>query len=172
MAYNRRKRKIKKNIPEAVAHIHSTYNNTIVTISDKDGNASFKLKFTEEDIGKTYKYQLSLVPGKMNGLTYSDKKYDIEITISLNENNKLVATITMNGSVLGDIYAEFLNIYHVVPNVPSSPSTVDKSDNASYVRMLIMTAGGLMMLIIMQNEHKVEFSMINSIMCVSFCNSN
>lgn len=128
------------------------------TISDKAGNASFKLKFTEEDIGKTYKYQLSLVPGKMNGLTYSDKKYDIEITISLNENNKLVATITMNGSVLGDIYAEFLNIYHVVPNVPSSPSTVDTSDNASYVRMLIMTAGGLMMLIIMQNEYKVELS--------------
>ena len=38
MAYNRRKRKIKKNIPEAVAHIHSTYNNTIVTITDHDGN--------------------------------------------------------------------------------------------------------------------------------------
>ena len=38
MAYNRRKRKIKKNIPEAVAHIHSTYNNTIVTISEKNGN--------------------------------------------------------------------------------------------------------------------------------------
>ena len=39
MAYNRRKRKVKKNIPEAEAHIQSTYNNTIVTISDKDGNA-------------------------------------------------------------------------------------------------------------------------------------
>ena len=39
MAYNRRKRKIKKNVPEAEAHIHSTYNNTIVTISDKEGNA-------------------------------------------------------------------------------------------------------------------------------------
>lgn len=39
MAYNRRKRKVKKNIPEAVAHIKSSYNNTIVTISDKDGNA-------------------------------------------------------------------------------------------------------------------------------------
>ncbi len=38
MAYNRRKRKVKKNIPEAMAHIKSTYNNTIVTISDKDGN--------------------------------------------------------------------------------------------------------------------------------------
>ena len=39
MAYNRRKRKVKKNIPEAIAHIKSSYNNTIVTISDKDGNA-------------------------------------------------------------------------------------------------------------------------------------
>lgn len=39
MAYNRRKRKIKKNIPEAVAHIHATYNNTIVTISDSNGSA-------------------------------------------------------------------------------------------------------------------------------------
>ncbi len=38
MAYNRRKRKVKKNIVEAVAHIHSTYNNTIVTITEKDGN--------------------------------------------------------------------------------------------------------------------------------------
>ena len=38
MAYNRRKRKVKKNIPEAVAHIHYTYNNTIVTITEKDGN--------------------------------------------------------------------------------------------------------------------------------------
>jgi len=38
MAYNRRKRKVKKNIPEAQAHIHSTYNNTVVTITDNDGN--------------------------------------------------------------------------------------------------------------------------------------
>ena len=38
MAYNRRKRKVKKNIPEAIAHIKSNYNNTIVTIADKDGN--------------------------------------------------------------------------------------------------------------------------------------
>jgi len=40
MAYNRRnsKKRVKKNIPEAAAHIHSTYNNTIVTITDKEGN--------------------------------------------------------------------------------------------------------------------------------------
>ncbi len=38
MAYNSRKRKVKKNIPEAVAHIHCTYNNTVVSITDNDGN--------------------------------------------------------------------------------------------------------------------------------------
>ena len=38
MAYNRRKRKVKKNIPEGQAHIHSTYNNTVVSITDIHGN--------------------------------------------------------------------------------------------------------------------------------------
>ena len=39
MAYKARKRKVKKNIPEGKAFIHSTFNNTIVTLTDKDGNA-------------------------------------------------------------------------------------------------------------------------------------
>ena len=38
MAYNRRKRKVKKNIPEAQAHIQCTCNNTVVSISDNNGN--------------------------------------------------------------------------------------------------------------------------------------
>ena len=38
MAYNRRKRKVKKNIPEGQAHNHSTYNNTVVSITDVEGN--------------------------------------------------------------------------------------------------------------------------------------
>lgn len=39
MAYNRRKRKVKKTVVEGQAHIHSTYNNTVVTITDTEGNA-------------------------------------------------------------------------------------------------------------------------------------
>ena len=38
MAYKPRKRKVKKNVPEGRAFIHSTFNNTIVTISDEAGN--------------------------------------------------------------------------------------------------------------------------------------
>ena len=32
------RRKVKKNVPFAIAHIQATFNNTIVTISDPDGN--------------------------------------------------------------------------------------------------------------------------------------
>ena len=34
-----KKRRVKKNIPSGVAHIHSTFNNTIITITDGQGNA-------------------------------------------------------------------------------------------------------------------------------------
>ena len=35
----RGKRRVRKNIARGVAHIHSTFNNTIVTITDSEGNA-------------------------------------------------------------------------------------------------------------------------------------
>ena len=34
-----RKRRVRKNVAKGVAHIHSTFNNTIVTITDESGNA-------------------------------------------------------------------------------------------------------------------------------------
>ena len=34
-----RKRRVKKNIESGIAHIHSTFNNTIVMITDTHGNA-------------------------------------------------------------------------------------------------------------------------------------
>ena len=38
MAYKTRKKRVKKNVPEGVVHIHATFNNTIVTITDLEGN--------------------------------------------------------------------------------------------------------------------------------------
>ena len=37
--YNARKRKVKKNVVNGVVHIRSTFNNTVVTITDQEGNA-------------------------------------------------------------------------------------------------------------------------------------
>ena len=39
MAYKARKRKVKKNVPVGAAHIKASFNNTIVTITDQEGNA-------------------------------------------------------------------------------------------------------------------------------------
>jgi small subunit ribosomal protein S11 len=33
-----RKKKVKKNVPVGIAHIHATFNNTLVTITDMTGN--------------------------------------------------------------------------------------------------------------------------------------
>jgi len=35
----RARKKVKKNVAEGVAHIHASFNNTIVTITDRQGNA-------------------------------------------------------------------------------------------------------------------------------------
>lgn len=40
MAYNRRKRKVKKDLVQGQAHIHSTFNNTIVVITDESGGVT------------------------------------------------------------------------------------------------------------------------------------
>ena len=36
--YNARKRKVKKNVPHGEVHIHTTFNNTVITITDVEGN--------------------------------------------------------------------------------------------------------------------------------------
>ena len=33
-----KKKKIKKNVPQGIAHIQATFNNTLITIADSDGN--------------------------------------------------------------------------------------------------------------------------------------
>ena len=37
-SYNARKRKVKKTVPTGQVHIQSTFNNTIITVTDLDGN--------------------------------------------------------------------------------------------------------------------------------------
>lgn len=39
MASPRTKKRVKKNVVDGVAHIHASFNNTIVTITDRQGNA-------------------------------------------------------------------------------------------------------------------------------------
>ena len=38
-ASQRARKKVKKNVAEGIAHIHASFNNTIITITDRQGNA-------------------------------------------------------------------------------------------------------------------------------------
>src|SRR5512133_2857091 len=38
-AASRVRKKVKKNVAEGIAHIHASFNNTIITITDRQGNA-------------------------------------------------------------------------------------------------------------------------------------
>jgi small subunit ribosomal protein S11 len=38
MATRSTKKKVKKNVAEGIAHVHASFNNTIITISDRQGN--------------------------------------------------------------------------------------------------------------------------------------
>ena len=39
MATERKRKKVKKHVVEGIAHIHASFNNTIITITDRQGNA-------------------------------------------------------------------------------------------------------------------------------------
>ena len=60
MAYNRRKKRVKNTVTEAEAHIHATYNNTIVTISDKNGDISGDTNYAIERDGEKLKLKAAL----------------------------------------------------------------------------------------------------------------
>jgi small subunit ribosomal protein S11 len=39
MAKPTRKKKVKKTVVDGIAHVHASFNNTIITITDRQGNA-------------------------------------------------------------------------------------------------------------------------------------
>ena len=55
------KKRVKKNIPEGVVFIYSTFNNTIVTISDKQGNVYLLPREMKSDYEKPIKVESSQI---------------------------------------------------------------------------------------------------------------
>ena len=76
------------------------------------------LRLTSEDIGKTFKYKLYEAKGDNKKVTYSDKVYNIEAKISLDENNKPKADLTVNGKEAISVLAKFENVYDSSPIIP------------------------------------------------------
>lgn len=92
----------------------------VTLVSDAQGNASYELLFTEEDIGKTYTYTVRENNDGREHVTYSTAEYTVTVTISLSEENVLLAAITVNGTAAESIVLPFENIYDFTPDNPGT----------------------------------------------------
>jgi len=83
----------------------------VKVVSDADGKAKLVLTFTENDVGKTFRYTLSEIKGDVVNVTYSEAVYEIEIKVDLGADNKLTAALKNNNTSVDALYAEFVNVY-------------------------------------------------------------
>lgn len=80
----KKKKKVKKNVPTAVAHIKSTFNNTIITITDTTGNtlcwaSSGTAGFKGNRKGMPYAAQLAAEKAGQLAIEHGVKTLDIVV---------------------------------------------------------------------------------------------
>ena len=114
--------------------------------SDNNGKAAFSLTYTKADIGKTYTYKLSETNQGFAGMTYDTDVHEITITVSLNENNELVAALTMDGKSVDTLNATFENTYDA--DIPSTPPTGDNSNLTLCFILMIVSGSTLVALVV------------------------
>ena len=130
--------------------------------SDVNGQGIFTLRFTEADMGKSYTYQLSEVDGGKPNVVYSKLVYHITVSVALNENNELVATVTNNGTEVAEAVAAFKNLYEYTPPqdppteekppIPEIPKTGDMGLTLWLV-MLTLSCGAALTLLTIEKKH-------------------
>ncbi len=109
--------------------------------TDAEGKARFSLVFTEDDIGSSFSFKLSEVKGDLDHVTYSDAVYNISLTLSLGDDNKLVAAITQDGKPVDAVTAAFVNVYDYTP--PVTPTTGDFFSLPFWLSLIFISFGGL-----------------------------
>lgn len=112
--------------------------------SADNGKASFSLTFTKADIGKTHTYELSETNQGFAGMTYDADVHEITITVSLNENNELVAALTMDGKSVPALSATFENTYDA--DTPVAPPTGDNSNLTLWFILMVISGSALVAL--------------------------
>ncbi len=93
-----------------------------VQVSEKNGKTVFAITFTADDIGLTKHYRMYQLVEDLENVTYSNVAYDIYITVALDGDNRLTATIVSNGVEYSDFVGEFETIYRK-PSVIDPPIT-------------------------------------------------
>ncbi len=127
-----------------------TTGETITVKSDENGLADLNLLFTEADAGKTFTYTLSEVKGDIVGVTYDETVYEIEITVTLTEDNRLIATVTCDGEEVDDLIAEFENSFEAPP-----PATTGDDSNVMF-HLLIAATSAILLALLTVYRRRIE----------------
>jgi pilin isopeptide linkage protein len=120
--------------------------------TDDNGDAVFSLCFDSSDAGKIYSYRLSEINGGIRGVTYDTKVHDISIAVVLDEENKLIANVVMNGNATENPIAEFTNTYH--GKISEPPPTGD--NNMKFWIIIMMISGAFYIFLAIIERHIVS----------------
>ncbi len=119
--------------------------------SDKNGNAVFTLPFTATDAGRIYTYRLFETDSGRTGVTYDRRVYDISVAVTLLGDNKLVATISMDGETVSDAIARFENTYYT--DHTSVPPTGDNRNILFWLIMMISSGTACIVLMLLDRRY-------------------
>ncbi len=120
--------------------------------TDAQGLAVFGLTFTEEHVGQQFTYKLSEIHTGMEHVTYSDAEYTIVISISLSQDNCLVAKIVCNDVEVENAVAEFINVY----DYTSGSADTGDADLNMWIAALFISGGAMAMIVALGAKKKEQ----------------
>ncbi len=120
--------------------------------SDKEGKAKFSLAFQAEDVGRTFKGTVSEVNTKKTGVTYSQSKYAVEITITQADSGELIPQIKLDGKQTETVTMKFVNVYELA----ETPVTGDHFSMMTFICLMVISSFGLAAVVISKKKEETE----------------
>lgn len=108
------------------------------TMSDQNGEAAFTLVYCEDDIGKTFNYTVFETDSGREHVTYDGKRYDVTVSVTLGEDNKLIATVSVDGTNDDSPSLVFVNEYDYTEKEPLPPTGNGSINNIALALLLIV----------------------------------
>lgn len=127
---------------------------TVSRVSDENGIARFELEFTVADVGKTFTYALSEYKGSVEGMTYSNVVYQIQVEVTQNrQTGELVLHVTRDGEPITE-NAKFINTY--TPPVDDNPKTGYETFVGGWFMLMSVSAISLLAVLVLAKKERKQ----------------
>ena len=112
-------------------------------VSDFQGKASFEIPYTGVDAGTHFCYNVYELNDGAKNVTYSEIVYEIQVDIEMNDENKPVAKVKLDGKDTTSCTLKFENLY----TIAEPPDTGDSSHVAVYAAVMVLCAAGMLLMV-------------------------